>query len=146
MLGHAGVHKIRREDYRPRKKVVFMFYDSSNDIKWLRSLNIDFQHEFPGSEVLDIQKVDVPNAIARGLEYATSNRHAQVVASKLYRALGFAIENAHNGGNDAMYGLRAYLAGMVLTTTQYGQLSSGNGALTSALDRFGRVVTSDNGN
>jgi hypothetical protein len=117
-----------------------MFYDSRNDLKWLKSLGIDFKEEFPASGLIDIQKDRIPMSVAEGLEEAIGKDFPRLGARRLYEALGFQIDNAHNGGNDAMYELRAFLAGKVLTSTQLDTIAYGVDTLLPILDRFGRPV------
>jgi hypothetical protein len=85
-----------------QREIKFLFFDCRNDIKWLDELDISLKTEFPNSCVVDIQ--DHP--------YSTSlaGHRQQISASTLFRNLRFKTQNCHNGGNDAVWELRAYLA------------------------------------
>ena len=113
--------------YHNQREVVFVFFDSHNDEKWLHSLDIDLSSEFPNSRTVDIQRVGIASQIT-----FTMSRD-KIGASHLFSRLGFVTTHAQNGGNDAVYELRSYIAGL---------LSGGNipDYNVSTLDIHGEVV------
>ena len=101
--------------YTNGRKVVWMFFAMHHDVQWLNEMGIDLRGEFPNSEFLDIQWSPVACKI--------KGRKSQCSASDLFHALGVPVTFAHNGGNDAVYELRAYLAELGLTQKQWAALT-----------------------
>jgi hypothetical protein len=118
LLGDPPKNKVPTSNYNNTKKVVFLFFSKVNDIRWLASLGIVLQNEFPNSEIGDLQTESIAATIAR------SKGKNLCGAKDVYESLGFAVDGLHCGGNDAFYQLRAHLASLVLTEEQTQTLDS----------------------
>lgn len=92
------------EPYRNDRKIIWVFFGGSNDEIWLSQLGIDLTAEFPNSETRDLQWGRIGQYLAR------LYRKPQISASDLFDWLGFDVSGQHNGGNDATWELRAFLA------------------------------------
>lgn len=97
----------------PALPTTFLFFDSNNDLLWLRQLGINLLESFPGSTIVDTQRIPLIRSL--GLQLGKT----QPAAEDMYEMLGMEIKGGHNGGNDAVHELRAYLAGLVLTYDQH---------------------------
>ena len=95
-----------------RRKIVWVYFAKSNDELWLRELGINLHEEFPNSYTVDMQNRTISRVLGGQL------RKPQISASDLFAALGIQTRNTHNGGQDAVFELRAYLADMALTDDQ----------------------------
>ena len=123
-----------RVPYNNKREVIFLFFDDTNDLKWLRGLGIDLDVEFPNSRTWDIQQIGFPGAIARA-------RHLNgISAHEMFDRLRFQLIKAHNGGNDAVYELRAYIAGLLLKNGEI-PISTGR----ALLDIHGDVIEEKTG-
>ncbi|KAK5061001.1 hypothetical protein LTR84_007542 [Exophiala bonariae] len=100
------------------RPIVWVFFADANDRTWLEELGISLEDEFPNSRRQDIQN-NGPNNLARRIAHRTGK--PQIGAPVLFRFLGLDcdIEGLHNGGNDATWELRAYLAECALTGVQF---------------------------
>ena len=110
-----GSTNNKNSTYNNGRKIVWMFFAMQHDIQWLDEMGIDLGAEFPNSEFLDIQWSPVARKI--------KGRKSQCSASDLFYALGVPVTFAHNGGNDAVYELRAYLAELGLESKQWNELT-----------------------
>ncbi|EXJ56449.1 hypothetical protein A1O7_06793 [Cladophialophora yegresii CBS 114405] len=90
--------------YHNQRPVVFLFFDTTNDVTWLEGLGIDLKREFPNSDTYDIQCLDLAMMLAQ------RRGRVRVSAQRVLDYLGFATTHKHNGGNDAVYELRAFIA------------------------------------
>lgn len=107
------------EPSRNETRVVFAFYDTNNDLKWLHGLGIHLEREFPNSCIVDIQRDTVARAIARYREWG------QIGAVRFLEHLGLDAPGHHNGGNDAVHELQGYLASLALTKDQFEKVTRG---------------------
>jgi len=112
--------------YRP---VIFLYFDCRNDVKWLREHNVDLPARFPNSEVIDVQRCDFTGVVA-----ALLNR-SRLGCRNLLTYLGLPSEKKHNGGNDSVFEMQAWLAGLSLTPRQLASLYAGQ-AIAPVLPRF----------
>lgn len=140
MLDDPPAWKVRTGSYTNATKVVFLFFDNRNDIKWLRDSGLDLRREFPNSEPRDIQQGALPVQVARLRTMATGNQHNRCSAKAWFEALVFQAEKLHNGGNDAMFKLRGFLAGMMLMQEQRATLWEQGKYLRPILDIDGDSV------
>ncbi|OCT49942.1 hypothetical protein CLCR_07472 [Cladophialophora carrionii] len=99
--------------YHNNREVVFLFFDQQNDLRWLQGLGIDLSTEFPNSRIIDIQRGPLAAAIGERMR-----GKAKISAEDMYKYLRFETVHMHNGGNDAVWELRAYLAELTLTDPQ----------------------------
>ena len=104
------------DEYRNERKIVWLFFSGSNDQIWLGGLDIDVEEEFPNSEVHDMQHGTLGRLLGR------QHRKPQIGARDLFARLGFVVSGQHNGGNDAVYELRAFLAELALSSEQWRDL------------------------
>jgi hypothetical protein len=44
------------EPYHNKRPVIFLFFDSRNDTKWLGEMDINLSREFPNSKIVDCQQ------------------------------------------------------------------------------------------
>ncbi|ETN44369.1 uncharacterized protein HMPREF1541_10549 [Cyphellophora europaea CBS 101466] len=133
LVGDKPVHQLPSTNYWNKKKIFFVFFAQANDLIWLAELGVNLQVEFPNSEIIDLQRQPLASAIAY------SRGHPQIGAASLFRRLGMETKYEHNGGNDAVYELRALLAEMVLTPEQR-QLAFEEGQNLPLLDMDGNLV------
>ncbi|KAJ9615033.1 hypothetical protein H2200_001107 [Cladophialophora chaetospira] len=104
-------------NYINQRKIVFLFYAAGQDRSWLKGLNIDLEREFANMEIVDSQLEFPAWHICRRINNGAPG--FQLSAEKLYSHLGFLTgEGMHNGGNDAVWELRAYLASLTLSQAQ----------------------------
>lgn len=101
------------------RHIVFVFFAGDGDLKWLRNLGIDLTEEFPNSSIVDLQRSFVAWKTAQVL------KKSQCSFGDYMYALGLENPGAHNGGNDAVHGLQAFLAELALSSKQYDKLYGG---------------------
>lgn len=104
------------EPYRNDRKIIWVFFGGSNDQIWLSELDIRLRAEFPNSEIRDLQHGGLAQHIGRVLE------KRQIAAHDLFNWLDFDIQGQHNGGNDATWELRAFLAELASPWEKGGRL------------------------
>lgn len=92
--------------------IVFVFFAGKNDLRWLANLGIHLTREFPNSSIVDLQLSFRARQVAKYLN------KPQCSFDDYMAALGLENTGAHNGGNDAVHGLRAFLAEIALTAEQ----------------------------
>lgn len=102
------------------RKVIFVFFAGDGDRKWLRNLGIDLSEEFPNSSIVDLQRGFVARKTGRVLN------KSQCSFGDYMHALGLENPGAHNGGNDAVHGLQAFLAELALNPVQHDKLYGGD--------------------
>ena len=98
---------------------MFLFFDPQNDQKWLHNLGIVLAVEFPNSSQIDIQEDRLAHAIR---DYKAGGK-PKISAEDLFIHLRFAVTAQHNGGNDAVYELRAYIAGLKMVDPLTGNIT-----------------------
>ncbi|KAJ9615044.1 hypothetical protein H2200_001118 [Cladophialophora chaetospira] len=94
--------------YRNKREVIFLFFDDRNDCDWLQSLGIDLSKELQNPRIIDIQDGSLADRIAYRLG------RDKISASNIMSYLRFATSHCHNGGSDAVYELRAFIAEQTL--------------------------------
>jgi hypothetical protein len=105
------------EPYRNDRKIIWVFFGGSNDQIWLSELDIKLTAEFPNSEIHDLQR----GRLARYLGWL--HWKPQISADDLFDRLGFDVSGQHNGGNDATWELRAFLAELASSPAEREELS-----------------------
>ncbi|KPI34376.1 NADPH-dependent 1-acyldihydroxyacetone phosphate [Cyphellophora attinorum] len=117
-LGDSPV-SASKAPYRNETPIVFVFFAKGNDLRWLAPLGIDLLAEFPNSTIVDCQWGPIGNVISR-------NRHKpQCNAGDYIEGLGIDHTGSHNGGNDAVHELRAFLAECALDEEQHASVLDG---------------------
>lgn len=106
---------VSAQPYVNRRPIVWVTFAGGNDLKWLPETGIKLKDEFPNSSFRDIQFAGPRLLGSRIAEYL---RKQQISASDLFNMLRFNVKGQHNGGNDATWELRAYLAECALTPEQ----------------------------
>lgn len=91
------------------RRIVFVFFACRNDLRWLANLGIDLTGEFPNSCIVDLQRSFVARSTADELN------KAQCSFDDYMSTLNLNNPGAHNGGNDAVHGLQAFLAEIAMT-------------------------------
>jgi hypothetical protein len=118
-LGESRV-PASSKPYRNDTPIVFVFFAKGNDLRWLAPLGIDIREEFPNCTIVDCQKGPIGNIVSRNLY------KPQCCAGDYIEALGIDHTGAHNGGNDAVHELRAFLAECALDEEQHASVLDGN--------------------
>ena len=101
------------------KHIVFVFHATNSDLKWLETLGIYLQQEFPNCTILDTQHSPVAKQTSQDV-YGDRNKLCK--AEYYEGVLGVNTTGAHNGGNDAVHELKAFLAEWALTEEQRAQV------------------------
>lgn len=104
--------------YTNQRKIKWVFFAGYNDKTWLSSLDIHLTEDFPNSCVEDLQRGDLSRSIARSMG------KPHISAGDLCASLGLPMTGRHNGGNDAVWELRAYLAIQALTKEQFARAAA----------------------
>ncbi|KAK5946473.1 hypothetical protein PMZ80_000616 [Knufia obscura] len=101
------------------RKVIFLFFDYNNDLKWLAEHGVNLSARFPNSEIVDIQKCGFSQIVANNLN------QSQLGCRNLLLYLGLPSEKKHNGGNDAVFEMQGWIAGLCFTDEQRAKLEAG---------------------
>lgn len=102
-----------------RRRIKWVYFAGYNDKTWLSSLDIDLTGDFPSSYVEDLQRGELSRSIARSMD------KPNISAGDLCASLGLPMTGRHNGGNDAVWELRAFLAIQALTKEQFARAAAG---------------------
>ena len=122
-------HKLGRELSR---KIIFLYFDTRSDMQFLRLANVSLTEEFPNSEVVDTQMVGAAAVIA------WKTGHPRAPAAMVYDHLGVptvagkgnlkpghVANKLHNAGNDAVFQMQAWTAGLCLKDKDWAALHRG---------------------
>ena len=90
--------------YWNERKIIWLTFGGSNDRIWLGEIDVDLFEEFPNSQYFDLQRSRASRTFARALMKPVCS------AADLFASLGLNVTGHHNGGNDATWELRAFLA------------------------------------
>ena len=120
--------KLKEE---PARKVVFLFFDKTYDLQFLNQADVSLSEEFPNSEVVDTQMVGAAAAVAQILGHPRASANVvydhlgvpTTVLNKESRA-GVFIKQ-HSAGNDAMFQMQAWVAGLYLKEDDWESLHRG---------------------
>jgi hypothetical protein len=114
--------------YRSNTRVIFLFLGGANDKIWLAQMGIHLTSLFPNSEYRDIQEDPLVQALGYTLEKPLVGAKTVLLhlgLNAIRKDVGWEADNAHNGGNDAVHELQAYLALLALTADQKEWFKSG---------------------
>lgn len=94
------------------RRVYFIFFDDKQDRKWLQQAGIRLENMYPNCGGIDIQQDSAGQIIT-----AITGKQ-QCGAADLYSYLGIPTSYRHNGGNDTVYEMQAFIAEKSLTASQ----------------------------
>ena len=113
MLGDEKTADVNSDKpYWNDTRLIFVYFASRGDIRWLHNLGIDLPKEFPNNSTVDLQRGTIGRLVSKRLS------KSQCSADDYITTLGLETTEAHNGGNDAVHELRAFLAEFALSEEQ----------------------------
>lgn len=100
------------------RHIVFLMFGVGTDKKWLLSLGVDLNLEFPYAKHENLQANSVARMVGRYMGKQLPS------AADVFDYLGVGVHKAHNGGNDSVFEMQVFLAPFSMTKEQWSQLHS----------------------
>lgn len=114
------------------RKIAFLYFDKTFDMQFLHDANVFLAEEFPNHEVIDTQLVGAAAVIGKYLGKSRASAEAVYdhlgVPTRLYdnayKRAHFA-NKQHNAGNDAVFQMQSWVAGLCLQDEDWKSLHRG---------------------
>ncbi|KAK5092761.1 hypothetical protein LTR24_004953 [Lithohypha guttulata] len=114
------------------RKIVFLYFDQTFDMQFLNEANVFLNDEFPNHVVIDTQLVGAAAVIGKHLGKSRASAEAVYdhlgVPTTLYDnayKCGHVANKQHNAGNDAVFQMQAWIAGLCLQDEHWKSLHRG---------------------
>jgi len=114
------------------RKIVFLYFDKTFDMQFLHEANVSLTEEFPNHEVIDTQLVGAAAVVGKCLGKSRASAEAVYdclgVPTTLYdnaHKKGHVANKLHNAGNDAVFQMQAWVAGLYLQDEHWKALHRG---------------------